>query len=85
MYRPLDLGEVISAKYVFADSAAVEHPKPVSHRPPRIIGNDFELAEMIAPILKYQPDVTDNMSRSLASIKCFHRPSNIFCLSSRAR
>jgi hypothetical protein len=54
MYRPLDFGEVISARYVLADRAAVEQPNPVSHRPPSNIENDFELAEMIAPILSSQ-------------------------------
>jgi hypothetical protein len=51
MYLPRDLGEVISARYVLADRAAVEQPKPVNHRPPRSMGNDLELAEMMAPIL----------------------------------
>jgi hypothetical protein len=54
MYRPLDFGEVISARYVLADRAAVEQPNPVSHRPPSNIENDFELAEMMAPILSSQ-------------------------------
>jgi hypothetical protein len=58
MYRPLDLGEVISARYVLAESAAVEQPNPVSHLPPRIIGNDLEFAEIMAPILVMSNDLT---------------------------
>jgi hypothetical protein len=37
-----------------ADKAAVEHPNPVSQRPPRSIENDFEFAEMMAPMLRRQ-------------------------------
>lgn len=54
MYRPRDLGEVISARYVLADKAAVEHPNPVRKRPPRSIPNDLVFAEMTAPMLRCQ-------------------------------
>jgi hypothetical protein len=54
MYRPRDFGEVISARYVLADKAAVEHPNPVRKRPPRSMLNDLVFAEMIAPILNGQ-------------------------------
>jgi len=52
MYLPRDLGDVISAKYVLAERAAVEQPKPVNHRPPRSMGNDLALAEIMAPVLR---------------------------------
>lgn len=54
MYLPRDLGDVISARYVLADRAAVLQPKPVMKRPPRIMENDREFAEMMAPTLDYQ-------------------------------
>jgi hypothetical protein len=40
----------------------VEQPKPVNHRPPRSMGNDLELAEMMAPMLRIS-ESTNNGTR----------------------
>jgi hypothetical protein len=59
-----------------ADSAAVEQPNPVSHLPPKSIDIDFELAEMMAPMLIVSVTAQVGLNSHEQSVSVCHRVSS---------